>query len=839
MGEVYRAKDTKLKREVALKVLPESFANDPERMARFQREAEVLAALNHPNIAQIYGVEERALVMELVPGESLKGPLPLETALNYAKQIADALEAAHDKGIVHRDLKPANIMITPAGVVKVLDFGLAAVAQASDSSDPGNSPTLTISPTRAGMILGTAAYMSPEQARGKAVDKRADIWAFGVVLYEMLTGQRLFEGETVSDTLAQVLTKKPEWERVPPKVRRLLEACLQKDPKLRLQAIGDWRLLLEEAPAQPVQPARWPWIAAAGLFLLTTLSVSVLHFREKPPVQQSLRYQISPPGTAAAQFLKLSPDGRQLAFVTNNGGRNQVWVRAMDKIEARALAGTDGATFPFWSPDGKYLGFFTEGKLKKIAVEGGPLQTLCDASDGRGGTWNRDGVILFAPSSVNRIFRVAAAGGTPVAVADRSAGEGDRFPAFLPDGVHFLYSLGSVKPDATGVWVGSLDGSAAVHVLPDVTNALYVPPAAPGASGHLLFRRDGTLMAQPFDAKRLKITGDVFPVSEQVADSISNQSYAEFSVSENGILVYNSGNSAVARELVWLDRSGKRLGSVGKAASFRDLAISPDEKTLAAQIGTSSGSDIWLQDMGRGVFSRFTFRSGISKSPVWSPDGSHLIFSSQTAATSSFDIYQKPAAGNGQEEPLLRAAVAGYSEDWSPDGKWLVYQQTSLKTGRDLWLLPLTGERKPIPYLQTPFDETGGKFSPDGKWMAYQSNDSGGFQIYVQTVPLSGAKYQISSSGGTEPQWRRDGKELFYVSADQKLTAVPVKLGATVEAGTPQPLFPVFPTGISGTRVYAPMLDGQRFLVNAPAGGEAALAAPITVVTNWQAGLKK
>jgi len=839
MGEVYRARDTKLKRDVALKVLPDSFAADPERMARFQREAEVLASLNHPNIAQIYGVEERALVMELVPGESLKGPLPLETALNYAKQIADALEAAHEKGIVHRDLKPANIMITPEGVVKVLDFGLAAVAQSSNPSDPANSPTLTISPTRAGMILGTAAYMSPEQARGKSVDKRADIWAFGVVLYEILTGKRLFEGETISDTLAQVLTKEPEWERVPAKVRRLLQACLQKDPKQRLQAIGDWRLLLEEAPALLAQPTRWPWIAAAVLFLLTTLSLSVLHFREKPPVERSLRYQISPPGAAPAQYPALSPDGRYLAFVANNGGPNQVWARAMDTLESRALAGTDGATYPFWSPDGAYLGFFTEGKLKKIVIAGGPPQTLCDASDGRGGTWNRDGVILFSPGPASLIFRVPAAGGIPVAVTKVAEGlSGHRFPVFLPDGVHFLYTAQSDKPVDSGVFAGSLDGAAGVRLLPDQESALYAPPAAPGGVAHLLFRRTNTLMAQPFDTKSLKTTGDMFPIVEQVTGS-GTIGFGAFSISENGMLAYRSGGVAPYSHLVWMDRTGKRLGVLGKPDDILDIAMSPDEKTLAKTIRRNSGSDLWLQDMNRAVLSRFTFRSGYNRSPVWSPDGSRLIFASQAGGGSSFDIYRKPAGGNGQEELLLHAGINARPDDISSDGKWLVYDQTGQKTASDLWLLPLDGDRKPVPYLQTPFDEMNARFSPDGRWMAYQSNESGRFQVYVQTVEPSGAKYQISSSGGTEPQWRRDGKELFYVSADRKLTAVPVKLGAMVEAGTPQPLFPVIPADQFGNEVYTPMRDGQRFLVKVSADGEAGAVQPITVVTNWQAGLKK
>ena len=468
---------------------------------------------------------------------------------------------------------------------------------------------------------------------------------------------------------------------------------------------------------------------------------------------------------------------------------------------------------------------------------------MCAATSGRGGTWNRDGAILFSSGPDSVILRVPAAGGVPVPVtkfAGNGSTEGHRFPVFLPDGIHFLYTVGSAKPDDAGLFIGSLNGAAAVQDMPDMTNALYAPPAAPGAAAHLLFRREETLMAQPFDAKRLEFTGDMFPLAEQVPNA-GNVGFGAFAVSENGILAYLSGTAFAVRELVWMDRTGKRLGVLGEPGAYLGFAVSPNERTLAVMIGSTSQGDIWLEDMGRGVLSRFTFRSGVSRNPVWSPDGSRLVFEFLASGGYIGDIYQKPASRNGQEELLLHSGINGFPEDWSPDGKWLVYRQYGPKTGLDLWLFPLDGDRKPGPYLQTPFDEFGARFSPDGRWMAYESNESGVNQVYVQTVPPSGSKYQISASGGVEPQWRRDGKELFYISADRKLMAVPVKLGETVEGGAPQPLFTVFPIGsiAGGLTAYQPSRDGQRFLVNVPAGGEAAVVPPINIVTNWQAALKK
>jgi eukaryotic-like serine/threonine-protein kinase len=860
MGVVYKAEDTRLQRFVALKFLSEEFARDSQALNRFQREARAASALNHPNIVTLHYIANDSgvnyLAMEYVEGKSLdklitpKG-LALAQAIGYATQIAGALAAAHAAGIVHRDIKPANLIVTPEGQVKILDFGLAKLTEGVRSESQAKSAETL---TETGTILGTVAYMSPEQASGHEIDHRSDIFSLGIVLYEMLAGRRPFQGKSQVDLLhAIIYDSQPSFGSIPPRLEEILEKALEKDPKERYQHAGDLSIDLRhvQTPTRSAplptsdrlaSSSRYPWIpwalAAAATLLLAALSF--VHFREKPSVERSLRYQLSAPGHA--EFPALSPDGRYLAFVTNTGGPDQVWLRAMDTLESAPLAGTNGATYPFWSPDGAYLGFFADGKLQKIAAAGGPPQSLCEAATGRGGTWNRDGVILFSPGPASRIFRVPAAGGAPVPVTKLAEGRavGHRFPAFLPDGFHFLYNAGSSKPLDAGVFLGSLSGAAPVRLVPGVSKALYAPPARAGGNSHILFRHGDTLMALPFDAKSLKVTGDMFPVAEQVWLSVAT-GFGAFSVSENSMLAFRSGNATPDRELVWINRAGKRVGVVGKPGTYEDLAISRDGKTVALLVYAGTRNDLWLQDVGRGVLSRFTFNSGFSRSPVWSPDGSRLIYAFEPEGAFAFDIYQKPIGGNSQAELLFHSVIGGWQDDWSPDGKWLVYQEVGHDTGNDLWLLPLTADRKPVPYLLTPFDERSARFSPDGKWMAYQSNESGRFEIYVQTFPASGAKYQISSLGGTDAQWRRDGKELFYIGADKKLMAVPVKLGSTLEAGTPQSLFPVPETRATlKSFVYEPSVDGQRFLVDVPVeGNQSDTAPPLTIVTNWQKGLKK
>jgi Tol biopolymer transport system component len=864
MGEVYRAFDHRLDREVAIKVLAHSLAGEPARIARFQREAQLLAALNHPHIAALFTVEQsgtvNALVMELVEGETLaeriaRGPMPVQEAVPIARQMAEALQAAHAHGIVHRDLKPANIKITPARVVKVLDFGVAKLADGTQSSivSPPRSGAVPPTITDTGAMLGTPAYMSPEQSLGQPADTRSDIWAFGCVLYEMLTGRLPFGGEDAVAVLYAVLNLEPDLDalpsHVPQPVRALVEHCLAKDPRRRVADISTALFVLEHAdrlatpsPSAPIvrrlRRRMTPRMAAGiGVALLVALGAVIslwLRTGAAPNTPaRTVRFEVRPPGLLPAEMFTLSPDGRQLAFVAENNGVRQVWARQMDALDAQPLAGTNGATYPFWSPDGASIGFFAQGKLKKIAPGGGIAQDLCDAATGRGATWNRDGVILFSTGPTEPIFRVPAAGGTPEAVTDVSAqsGTGHRFPAFLPDGRHFLYHAGGNDADTAGVYLGSLDGSPAVRLLPDETNALYVPPAA-GGTGHLVFRRQDTLMVQPFDPRTQTLTGEPMAIAGDVPMT-EHDGFGAFSVSWNGTLAYRS--RPADRELVWTDRSGSRTSAITEPGSFvGQPAISPDGRTVAIVKHTGAQVDVWLRDMPRDVLSRFTLRSGINRSPVWFPGGTRLLFAFQAPGAYSSDIYVKPQTG-GEEELLVRGGVNAYPLDVSSDGRWVIFQQQGDSTGLDLWLVPVDGDRKPVPYLQTPFEETNARFAPAlpgaARWVAYQSNESGRTEVYVQAIP-PGLKFQVTDAGGAQPTWRSDGRELFYQS-EQKLMAAPVAVGGTLEFGPPRELFST--AGLVG---YAAAPDGQRFLLNVPADRKGVTGSPITVVLGWSTGLR-
>jgi eukaryotic-like serine/threonine-protein kinase len=856
MGEVYRGRDTKLDREVAVKVLPASLARDPERLARFEREAKVLASLNHPNIAQIYGVQEaedyQALVMELVPGQTLAarirtGAIPVDESLRLSAQMVDALSAAHEKGITHRDLKPANIMITPDGVVKVLDFGLAAMAPASgDAPGATNSPTFTMSPTSPGMIMGTAPYMSPEQARGNPADRRSDIFSFGVVLYEMLTARQLFHGETVSDILASVLKDDRNLDSVPEKVRPLLKRCLEKNPRKRLQAIGDWDLLLDRAPgsqlgvdSKTAKPSRFAKIviAAAVVLAVATLSLGVVsyrHVREESP--RMLKMSVLPPGKGTFQGNSLpaiSPDGRRLAFVATTDGKDQLWVRDLDSLAARALPGTGDASYPFWSPDSHFIAFFSsDNKLKRIDVAGGPALVLCNVVLGRGGTWSKDDVIVFGVNG-DGTFRIPAAGGSATSVTTRESGTGGdhRFPWFLPDGRHFLYSTsnGGARGQ-NAVYVADLQSKEQKRVVTADSNAVYSPP------GYLLFVREQTLMAQPFDAGKLETTGEAIPIAEQVDAPGTRAAQNQFSISQNGVLAYTSGGRVDGPHLTWFDRSGKVTGTLDATNVVSVGAISPDGTTVAVDRTDQGLNDIWLYDLARNTASRFTFGPKDNQFPVWSPSGSHIAFFSLRDGIGR--VFQRATGGTAKDEVLSQPPGEPREmrlDDWSRDDGYLILNSPDPKTGEDVWVLPRFGDRKPFVYLHTEFNEQFARLSPNGRWLAYTSDESKRNEIYVQSFPTQGGKWQVSTNGGTRPVWSRDGKELYFVSLDGKMMAMEIKSGSKFEAGVPKPLFDVrLPTG---RNAWFDVTKDGRFLVPVPV--EQTATVPMTVVVNWQAGLKK
>jgi Tol biopolymer transport system component len=870
MGEVYKARDTRLDRTVAIKVLPSEVAGDPERRSRFEREARAVAALDHPHICGIYDVGSvngtHFLVMPHLEGQTLaarleKGPLPFEQALEIATEIADALDKAHRQGIVHRDLKPANIMLTKMGS-KLLDFGLAKLRpQAGPISMSGMTRLVTSAPETAhGTILGTVQYMAPEQVEGKEADARSDIWALGAVIYEMASGTKAFKGDTpasvigaiLKDDLPSITTLQPS---IPQTFDLILSVCLAKDPDDRWQSAGDlstqlrWVSLAGSGQVIATKKTReWlAWSVAAALLLMTlalvlrsgmaqSIAVEPVQFVVMPPEDGTFTGDGLAGSNPPSPQLAMAPDGRHLAFIASSAdGRPRLWIRSFDAITARVLAGTEGAARPFWSPDGRSIGFFAGAKLKTIAATGGPVQVLCDVRSPRGGTWNQSGTIIFATGFEDALYRVAAAGGLPTRVTRLDATRQElshRWPEFLPDGRHFLYLVINERRDQSGIYLGTLDSAETVRLLDTEFRAGFAPP------GYLLFVREGTLLAQPFDITAKQLSGAAVPVTEGVGFGGATGE-ASFSPSARG-LAYSARIGEPLTQLTWFDRAGQRLGAIGTPAEYENLSLSPDGRLAVQRVDRTLGTEVWLVDLVRGNPTRFTFDPAIDFSPTWSPDSSRIVFSSNRGGR-TFDLYQKPSSGAGREELLLKTGSNGvFPTSWSSDGRFLLYT-TAGKSGFDHWVVPLSGDRKPFPVLDSTANETQARFSRDGQLVAYTSDETGTAEVFVQPFPATGAKWQVSTGGGSDAQWRRDGRELFYVATDGTLMASPIKGGAsTFEVGTPQALFQTRRPMTRGPLFfgnYAPDADGQRFLVNTIAA-DAPLNA-ISVALNWIAALPK
>jgi serine/threonine protein kinase len=882
MGEVYRARDTRLDRTVAIKILPAHLSANAEARQRFEREAKAISSLSHPNICHLYDVGAQDsvhyLVMEYLEGETLadrlkKGAMPLEQLVRCAVEIASGLEKAHRSGVIHRDLKPGNIMLTKAGA-KLMDFGLAKSGTVVTASQPEEGLTQSLSPTLGsptppltaqGTVVGTFQYMSPEQVEGKETDARSDIFSLGAVLYEMATGKRAFEGKTAASSMAAVLEREPApissiQPMTPPALERVVKKCLAKDPDERWQSAGDLaselRWIAEAAPASsaqaalamaPIQSSRKRELLAWTLAFLGfagAIGLGVFHFASREP-QRVLRAQIAPPENVRFNFVGdnagppvISPDGTHMVYSANAEGKNQLYVRSMDSLLLQLLPGTEDAIFPFWSPDSRSVGFFSNGKLRRIDISGGPPLTLCDAPVGRGGSWGPGGVILFTPNFGAPLFQVSASGGTRVAVTKLEARyTTHRWPWFLPDGRHFLYLAANHNDPSsadTALFLASLDGKENRLLVLTPSSGIYV-------SGYLLFVRNNALLAQSLDVSALQLKGEPAVITDnvQVDDGVWR---GTFTASENGTLLYEPGTGGTGMALTWADRSGKQTRTVGGRDAFREAQISPDGKKLALSIGQPLGA-VWTYDLTRNVKARLTFGKGNYDDVAWSPDGSQIAYTalggSEQAGTI---IWSKASSGAGGETQLLvtsdnTAALC----DWSPDGRYIIYHTGTPATGTgiDLWTLPLFGDRKPAPYVTAPGDQDYAQFSPDGRWVAYSSRETTTWEVYVAPFPWTGAKWQVSTNGGTWPRWRRDGKELYYFTVgSSQITAAEVNThGPTFELGPVHPLFAMSNISANIESIqYAVSADGQRFLFVTTG---AAASQPLTLVQNWTGDLRK
>ena len=876
MGEVYRAKDTRLDRIVAIKVLPSHLSENPEARQRFDREARTISSVNHPNICTLYDVGHQDgtdyLVMEYLEGETLadrlrRGPLPFDQVLKYGIEICDGLEKANRSGVVHRDLKPGNVMLTKAGA-KLMDFGLAKASVASpvvtDSAlTSGLTATLTTPPgshplTAQGTVVGTFQYMSPEQVEGKEADARSDIFALGALLYEMATGKRAFEGKTAASAMAAVLERDPApisslQPATPLAFDRLVRTCLAKDPDDRWQTAHDVKLQLKQiaqggsqtsaqaisAAAIPAAPSRrhgslWAWAVAAILGVIAAAALIMASIANQKP-QSILRVEINPP--AKMQFnlsgdnagpAMISPNGRYIVFSANGVGGTQLYLRPLDTTASHALPGTENGVFPFWSPDSHSIAFFTNDKLKRMEIDGGTPVTICDSVLGRGGSWSQDGTIVAALSYNAGISRVPAAGGvpTPVTAIDNVKYSSNRWPDFLPDGKHFLYlAINHNAPASadTAVFVATVDGKENRLLFHNLSNAIYV-------SGHLLFQRENSLMAQAFDASSAKFTGDPETLSENVQYD-AGLWRSNLSASDQGMMLYATGPTAGIEALTWFDRTGKVLGTVGEQGGFYDVDLSPDEKKLAVVDANTSTATIWIHDLDSKLKTRLSFSPGTHRTPIWSPDGKEIAFASRQQT----GISVKTIAGTEPETLLLSSPTPLYQgvADWSRDGRYLMIERGP-GADQQLWIVPMFGDHQPFPYTKSSMQESGGSFSPDGRWVAYMTNETGRPEIFVAPFPWTGAKWQGSNGGGADARWRADGKEIYYFDFTG-IAAVEVDgTGSEFKVGGGKPLFHLAARGL--TREYAPSRDGQRFIAIAPSEGA---SQSLTLVQNWTSELKK
>ena len=859
MGEVYRARDTRLERMVAIKILPAHLSNDSVRKQRFEREAKTISSLNHPHICVLHDVGHQDgidyLVMECVEGETLakrleKGPLPVDQVLKLGAQIADALDKAHRAGIVHRDLKPGNIMLTATGA-KLLDFGLAKPA-----APPASAATLTAaspkSPvTEQGTIVGTFQYMSPEQVEGKELDGRSDIFSLGAVLYEMVTGNRAFEGKSQLSIATAILEKEPApitavKPMTPLALDHAVKKCLAKSADERWQSasdlsgelkwIGESSLQTVGAAGAPTQRKlrerlAWPIAGALAVALITL----VIWWGNTKPTEQTMYFPAPMP--VPARDVAVAPNGHTVAVVAylESARKNALWIYELGSPGAKSLADTEGAMYPFWSADGRFLAFFADGKLKKLELSGGPVQTICDAPSARGGTWNKDGIIVFTPvaSSGVGLYRIPASGGTATQISKLDTGRGElshRWPMFLPDGRHYLYMAANFagQKGVDAIFVGSLDSDEKLFIVEADGNAAYAAP------GYLLFYRDKTLLAQRFDLTHFALRGEPTTILTDLQYQPQIKRVV-FSASEHGLLVAQTGSGLALSHLVWLDRKGKELGAVGKPDVYGNISIAPSGKSLAVSLTdiASQNTDIWTYDLQRGNTKRLTFDPAQDSVPIWSPDAARLVFSSNRKSTNN-DLYMKNSDGSQQEKLIVQGGVNNFANDWSKDGKYILYARDA-----DLWFATIP-ELKTTPFLKAPPIVRNGQFSPDGKWVAYASNETGRWEIYVTSFPEARGKWQVSTGGGEQPRWRGDGKELFYLSSDAKMMAAPVTTGANFDAGTPVALFqatPREPVPLYDLFAYDVTRDGQRFLILTQL--KQAETAPMSIVLNWTAKLNK